>query len=221
MLPPQCGTPWTSGLRGPRDQSFGSLKHLHRLRIQPRGCRFLKSCQWLVRQRRVPGQNKQKLLFFLFFFYFKSLPDSALDSIFCLWRQGEGPRGNVTHRWRCGGNPVSGFLTSSGSPQRGSRFPLFLWVWRGTRSTAIFQRLGSKSSTRAGAATLPAKWRQPHYLPEPSPICAGAETVGRWNLSRWFRGNSPKYRFSLAKILSVGGAKLKGLLATVKFPLIG
>lgn len=218
MLPPQCGTPWTSRLWGPTDQSFGSLKHLHRWRIQPRGCRSLKSCQWLVRQRTLPGQNKQKLFFFL---NFKSLPDSALDSIFCLWRQGEGPRGNVTHRWRCGGNPVSGFLTSSGSPQRGSRFPLFLWVWRGTRTTAIFQRLGNKSSTRAGATPLPAKWRQLHCLPEPSPICAGAETFSRWNLSHGFRGNRPKYRFSLAKILSMGGAKFNGLLATAKFPLIG
>lgn len=86
---------------------------------------------------------------------------------------------------------------------------------------SLFQTLRNKSTTATGAAPLPAKWRQLHSLPEPSPICAGAETFRRQNEPLRFSGNSPKYRFSLAKILSKGGAKLKGLLATIKFPLIG
>lgn len=120
-----------------------------------------------------------------------------------------------------GGDRVSGFLTSSGSPQGGvpvSAVPLGVL---GARSSAIFQSLSNKSSTTVGATRLPAKWRQLRRLPELSPICAGAETFRRWNYSHWFRGNSPKYRFSLAKTLGMGGAKLKCFLATIKFPSIG
>ena len=124
MLPPQCGTPWTSGLRGPRDQSFGSLKHLHRLRIQPRGCRFLKSCQWLVRQRTVPGQNKQKLFFFFnFFFILKvyltllSTPFSACDV------KGRGRAATSRTGDVAGGTRFRGFLPVPGPRSGGPGSP--------------------------------------------------------------------------------------------------
>ena len=115
-------TVWDTLTSGDQETSHSDpWKHLHRWRIQPRGCRFLKSCQGLGRQRTLTGQNKQKL--FCCCFNFKSLPDSTLDSIFCLWRQGEGPCGNVTHGDVAGGTRFRGFLPVPGPRSGGPGSP--------------------------------------------------------------------------------------------------